>query len=64
MFVFCVLDRKEEKIPEPTLDDIRNQKINEKFSIFSDKELSELKKRADIKLDKRYGKTSDFVSQL
>ena len=64
LFVFCVLDRKEEKIPEPTLDDIRNQKINEKFSIFSDKELSELKKRADIKLDKRYGKTSDFVSQL
>ncbi|MCR4555445.1 MAG: peptidylprolyl isomerase [Alphaproteobacteria bacterium] len=64
LFVFCVLDRREEKIPEPTLDDIRNQKINEKFSIFSDKELSELKKRADIKLDKRYGKTSDFVSQL
>lgn len=64
LFVFCVLDRREEKIPEPTLDDIRNQKINEKFSIFSDKELSELKKRADIKLDKRYGKASDFVSQL
>ena len=47
-FVFCVLDRREERIPEPTLEDIRNQKINEKFSIFSDKELSELKKRADI----------------
>ena len=64
LFVFCVLDRREEKIPEPTLSDIRNQKINEKFSIFSDKELSELKKRADIKLDSKYGKTSDFVSQL
>ncbi len=63
-FVFCVLDRREEKIPEPTLDDIRNQKINEKFSVFSDKELSELKKRADIKLDSKYGKTSDFISQL
>lgn len=63
-FVFCVLDRKKEKIPDPTLDDIRNQKINERFGIFSDKELSELKKRADIKLDPKYGKTSDFVSQL
>ena len=63
-FVFCVLDRREEKIPEPTLEDIRNQKINEKFSIFSDKELSELKKRADIKLDPKYGNTSDFISQL
>jgi peptidyl-prolyl cis-trans isomerase SurA len=63
-FVFCVLDRKEEKIPDPTLSDIKNQKINEKFGIFSDKELSELKKRADIKLDPKYGKTSDFVSQL
>lgn len=63
-FVFCVLDRREEKIPEPTLEDIRNQKINEKFSVFSDKELSELKKRADIKLDPKYGNTSDFVSQL
>jgi len=63
-FVFCILDRKEEKIPDPTLDDIRNQKINEKFGIFSDKELSELKKRADIKLDPKYGKTSDFISQL
>jgi len=64
LFVFCVLDRKKEKIPEPTLNDIRNQKINEKFSIFSDKELSELKKRADIKLDPKYGKASDFISQL
>lgn len=63
-FVFCVLDRREERIPEPTLEDIRNQKINEKFSIFSDKELSELKKRADIKLDPKYGNTSDFISQL
>ena len=64
LFVFCVLDRREEKIPEPTLNDIRNQKINEKFGIFSDKELSELKKRADIKLDPKYGKTSEFISQL
>ncbi len=63
-FVFCVLDRREEKIPEPTLEDIKSQKINEKFGIFSDKELSELKRRADIKLDPKYGKTSDFVSQL
>ena len=62
LFVFCVLSRREEKIPEPTLNDIRNQKINEKFSIFSDKELSELKKKADIKLDSKYGKASDFIS--
>ncbi len=64
LFVFCVLNRREEKIPEPTLNDIRNQKINEKFSIFSDKELSELKKKADVILDQKYGKSSDFVSQL
>jgi hypothetical protein len=64
LFVFCILNRKEEKIPEPTLNDIRNQKINEKFSIFSDKELSELKKKADVILDQKYGKSSDFVSQL
>ena len=63
-FVFCILERREEKIPDPTLKDIRNQKINEKFSVFSDKELSELKKRADIKLDPKYGKRSDFVSHL
>ncbi|MBO4405909.1 MAG: peptidylprolyl isomerase [Alphaproteobacteria bacterium] len=64
LFVFCVLSKKEEKIPEPTLNDIRDQKINEKFSIFSDKELSELKKKADIILDPKYGKASDFISQL
>ncbi|MCR4623499.1 MAG: peptidylprolyl isomerase [Alphaproteobacteria bacterium] len=65
LFIFCILDRREEKIPEPTLDDIRNQKINEKFGIFSDREFFELKKWADIKIkDERYGKTSDFVSQL
>lgn len=64
LFVFCVLSRREEKIPEPTLNDIRNQKINEKFGIFSDKELSELKKKADIILDPKYGKASDFISQL
>ncbi len=63
-FVFCILNRREEKIPEPTINDIRNQKINERFGVFSDKELYELKKKADIKLNSKYGKVSDFVSQL
>lgn len=63
-FVFCILGRAEEKIPEPSAEVIKNQKINERFGIFSDKELYELKKKADIKLDSKYGKVADFISQL
>lgn len=65
LFVFCVLDREVRKIPEPTLDEIRAQKIDERFSAFSDKELSDLKRRAYIeKLNPKYGTLSDFISQL
>ncbi len=65
LFVFCILDRESQKIPEPTLAEVKAQKIDEKFSAFSEKELSDLKRRAYIeKLNPKYGTVSDFVSQL
>lgn len=62
LFVFCVLKRMEEKIPEPTVKDIKMQKLNEKFGALSDKELYELMKKADLEIKaKEYGRVSDFV---
>ena len=65
LFVFCILDKENQNIPEPTLAEIKAQKIDEKFSTFSEKELSDLKRRACIeKLNPKYGTLSDFISQL
>ena len=62
LFVFCVLKRREEKIPEPTAKDIKNQKLNEKFGALSDKELYELMKKADLEIKaSEYGRAADFI---
>ena len=53
LIFFCVLNRQSEKIKAPTEDDIRTQKINERFEVFSERELRELKQSGDITL---YGK--------
>lgn len=59
-FVFCVVDRREEKIPEPTENDIASHWLNEKMSSLANKELRELQEKADVKLDQKYGNWSDF----
>ncbi len=48
LFVFCVLKKDIKKIPDPTISDIRNQKINERLGIFSSREIQELQERAHI----------------
>jgi peptidyl-prolyl cis-trans isomerase SurA len=47
----CMLDRKTQKIPEPTREDIRAEKINERLSVFADREVQDLRKKADIKMN-------------
>ncbi len=65
LFVFCVLDREIQKIPEPSVDEIKARKMEERFNAFSGKELSDLKRRAFIeKLNPKYGTVSDFIFQL
>ena len=50
LIVVCVLDRNVQSIKEPTSDDIKSQKSNEKLNMFSEQELSNLRKKADIKI--------------
>jgi peptidyl-prolyl cis-trans isomerase SurA len=57
--VFCLLDRKTREIPEPSAGDIRVQKMNERLAVFSDRELRDLRKKADIKTDEKYRRESD-----
>jgi hypothetical protein len=45
-----MLDRKTQKIPEPTREDIIERKINERLSVFADREMQDLRKKADIKI--------------
>jgi peptidyl-prolyl cis-trans isomerase SurA len=53
--VICMLDRKIEKIPEPTSNDIMAQKTNERLSVFADRELQDLHKKSTIKINEKYG---------
>jgi hypothetical protein len=57
--VICMLDRKIEKIPEPTPDDIMAQKTNERLSVFADRELQDLYKKSTVKIGEKYGVASD-----
>jgi parvulin-like peptidyl-prolyl isomerase len=52
--VFCLLNKKTREIPEPTADDIKIQKMNERLAVFSDRELRDLRKKADIKTYGQY----------
>jgi peptidyl-prolyl cis-trans isomerase SurA len=49
--VICMLNRKTQEIPEPTREDIRAEKINERLSVFADREVQDLRKKADIKMN-------------
>ena len=59
LFVFCVLKKDIKKIPDPTISDIRNQKINERLSIFSSREIQELQEKAHIE----YVNNRNFIAR-
>jgi peptidyl-prolyl cis-trans isomerase SurA len=61
IIVVCLLDRKTQKIPEPTANDVKLQKINERLSIFADREIQDLKKKSEIQVNEKYGSTLDFM---
>ncbi|MDR2107309.1 MAG: peptidylprolyl isomerase [Holosporaceae bacterium] len=52
--IFCLLDKKTREIPEPTAAEIKSQKMNERLSVFSDREIRDLRKKSDIKTDEKY----------
>jgi peptidyl-prolyl cis-trans isomerase SurA len=59
--MICMLDRQTQQIPEPTADDIRAQKTNERLSIFADREIQGLKKKSEIQINEKYGSLFDFL---
>lgn len=48
VFLLCVLSKSVSKIPEPTDDEIKEHQISEKLSVLADREMQDLRKRADI----------------
>jgi peptidyl-prolyl cis-trans isomerase SurA len=52
--MFGILDRKTNEIPLPTAEKVLRQKQNERLSVFSDQEVQDLKKIADIQYNKKY----------
>lgn len=55
VFVICMLDRKVQKIKDPTDEDFENKKIEEKMSSLSERDLQYLRKIAVIEIkDKSY----------
>jgi peptidyl-prolyl cis-trans isomerase SurA len=61
IIVICMLDKKTEKIPEPTYNDIMAQKANERLSVFADREMHDLNKKSNIKISDRYGSLLSYV---
>jgi peptidyl-prolyl cis-trans isomerase SurA len=59
--VVCVLDRKTQKIPELTREEVMAQKTNERLSVFADREAQDLKKKSVITVSEKYGTTLDFT---
>jgi peptidyl-prolyl cis-trans isomerase SurA len=59
--VVCVQDRKTEKIPEPTREDVVAQKANERLSVFADREMQDLYKKSSIKISEKYGSVLNYV---
>ncbi|MDR0632027.1 MAG: peptidylprolyl isomerase [Holosporaceae bacterium] len=51
----CMLDRKTQQIPEPTPNDIKMQKTNERLSVFADREIQDFRRKSEIKVSEKYG---------
>ncbi|GHU11819.1 chaperone SurA [Alphaproteobacteria bacterium] len=54
ILVVCVMNKKVTTLKEPSRDEIKRQKINEKLTIFSERELQDLRKKAVIRTDAKY----------
>ncbi|MDR2158069.1 MAG: peptidylprolyl isomerase [Holosporaceae bacterium] len=54
IIAICMMDRKTQTIPEPTNDDLRAQKTNERLSVYADREIHDLKKKSEIKISDKY----------
>jgi peptidyl-prolyl cis-trans isomerase SurA len=59
--IICVLDRKIQKIQEPTFNDIKTQKANERLSVFADREARDMQNKSDIKINEQYGSAITFT---
>jgi peptidyl-prolyl cis-trans isomerase SurA len=56
ILVLCVLDKKTTTLKEPSREDVKCQKTNEKLSLFAERELQDLRKKAVIVIDKKYSR--------
>ncbi|GHT93412.1 chaperone SurA [Alphaproteobacteria bacterium] len=54
--VVCVMDRKVTTLKEPSRDEIKYQKTSERLTVFAERELQDLKKKAVINIDAKYGR--------
>ncbi|MDR1375436.1 MAG: peptidylprolyl isomerase [Holosporaceae bacterium] len=57
----CMLDRQTRQIKESSPDDLKIQKISERLSVFSERELQYLKKKSHIKINEKYGSQGEFI---
>jgi peptidyl-prolyl cis-trans isomerase SurA len=59
--VVCLLDKQIHQVKEPSRDDLKIQKMNERLSVFADRESQDFKKKAYIKIDEKYGTVAEIV---
>jgi peptidyl-prolyl cis-trans isomerase SurA len=61
IITICMLDRQTRQIKDPSLDDLKIQKMGERLSVFAERELQYLKKKSYMKINKKYGSQSEFI---
>lgn len=54
LFLICVLNKKVQKIPEPTEEEISEQQFGERMAVLADKELQEARRKAEITINEKY----------
>jgi peptidyl-prolyl cis-trans isomerase SurA len=54
IFIICVLDRQTNSVPEPSRNDIKAHKINERLSVLADAEMQSLRKKAVVTMHQKH----------
>jgi peptidyl-prolyl cis-trans isomerase SurA len=54
ILIICIMDKQVSSLHEPSRSDIKSQKMNEKLTVLAEAEMQNLKKKAVIRISKKY----------
>jgi peptidyl-prolyl cis-trans isomerase SurA len=60
IITICLLRKKTNTVKEPTAEELKMQKINERLSFIAARELLDLRKKADLNINEKYAMPNDY----